>query len=308
MVNPTLYDVLGVAPDASRDEIKKAWRESADRFEPGQGGSTAQFRLFNEAAEVLLDPERRKAYDEDLPAREPTTSPAAPASGPPVAGPPVPGAAKATSVAAGATAVLEADEADRADEQASSEPVALEKAGQSEGAATGTAAEDGRRIPLVLLVVLALVAALAVGGAAYLGFQKHRAEAYQESLDRAPSAAERAAVAILSYDYESLEADRDAAAKFLTPEYRSDYVDTFDKLVQGNATETKAKVQAQVLASSAMVQTEDRDAGRIPVLLFVNQTTVSTAHSGEPQTALNRVKLDMVDVDGTWLVDSITSY
>ncbi len=62
-MNPTLYDILGVAPDASREEIRKAWREAADRFEPGEGGSTKQFRLFNEAAEVLLDPERRKEYD-----------------------------------------------------------------------------------------------------------------------------------------------------------------------------------------------------------------------------------------------------
>ena len=65
-MNPTLYDILGVAPDASREEIRNAWRDAADRFEPGEGGSTKQFRLFNEAAEVLLDPERRKAYDAQL--------------------------------------------------------------------------------------------------------------------------------------------------------------------------------------------------------------------------------------------------
>ena len=55
-MNPTLYDVLGVSPDASQEQIKTAWRDSAGRFEPGSGGSSAQFRLFNEAAEVLLDP------------------------------------------------------------------------------------------------------------------------------------------------------------------------------------------------------------------------------------------------------------
>ena len=49
-MNPTLYDILGVSEDATREEIRKAWRDAADRFEPGEGGSTKQFRLFNEAA------------------------------------------------------------------------------------------------------------------------------------------------------------------------------------------------------------------------------------------------------------------
>ena len=44
------------------------------------------------------------------------------------------------------------------------------------------------------------------------------------------------------------------------------------------------------------------------MLLYVNQTTTSTANSGQPQVALNRVQLSMVEVDGTWLVDDITSY
>jgi hypothetical protein len=44
------------------------------------------------------------------------------------------------------------------------------------------------------------------------------------------------------------------------------------------------------------------------VLLYVNQTTRSTANGGEPQVALNRVQLSMVRSGGTWLVDDITSY
>jgi Mce-associated membrane protein len=40
----------------------------------------------------------------------------------------------------------------------------------------------------------------------------------------------------------------------------------------------------------------------------VNQTTTSTANSGEPQTALNRVMFSMVREGDTWRVDDITSY
>ncbi len=80
--NPTWYDVLGVSREASPAEIKAAWRTATDKFEPGTGAG--QFRMFNEAADVLLDPERRAAYDASLdagpptPSAEPTTEPPPP--------------------------------------------------------------------------------------------------------------------------------------------------------------------------------------------------------------------------------------
>jgi Mce-associated membrane protein len=176
------------------------------------------------------------------------------------------------------------------------------------GPAEGNArTAPGRNVPLVVLVVLGVLAAVAIGVAAYLGFQARNDAAYQESLDQAPAAAERAAVAVLSYDHESLDADRDAAAKFLSSGYQKDYLKTYE-LVQQNAPELKAQVEAEVLASSAMVGSGDRDPDRVPVLLFVNQTTVSSATEGRPSVALNRVRFDMVKVDGSWLVDDITSY
>lgn len=190
-------------------------------------------------------------------------------------------------------------------------------------AAASTSSRWGRTVGWPLLGALGVLAAIAVGVAAYFVVQSEQATDYQEALDRAPAAAESAATAVLSYDWESLEADRDAAAKFLTDDYRKDYVETFDKLVSESATQTKATVEAEVLASSAMLGTPgedcegdeecvaaagERDPDRIPVLLFVNQTTTSSANTGQPPVALNRVRFDMVNVDGTWLVDGITSY
>lgn len=300
-MNPTLYDILGVAPDAGRDEIKTAWRQAADRFEPGSGGSTAQFRLFNEAAEVLLDPDRRAAYDAELASRQADPVPVGAAPGVATLTAPLPGAATtATDLGTGVSGAAD----DVAESPAAPDAVTAEEAGPAEPA---PAKQSGRSVPVAVLAVLGLLAAVVIGGAAYLGFEAKRAADYQEALDRAPAAAERAAVAVLSYDHESLEADRDAAAKFLTSGYRSDYLDTFE-LVQQNAPELKAKVEAQVLASSAMVQTGERSPNRVPVLLFVNQTTVNAARSEEPAVALNRVRFDMVKVDGTWLVDGISSY
>ena len=86
--NPTWYDVLGLDRDATPAEIKAAWRHATDRFEPGSG--SGQFRMFNDAADVLLDPERRRAYDETLTGTAASTqAPAVPAAptGPAAAGP-----------------------------------------------------------------------------------------------------------------------------------------------------------------------------------------------------------------------------
>jgi Mce-associated membrane protein len=286
-VNPTLYDVLGVSPDASGEEIRDAWREAADRFDPGQGGSTKQFRLFNEAAEVLLDPERRRAYDLALAEDEPGEAPVEETSAGRVPGPPMPGASSAAAPTPSA-------------EGAPVEPVV-----------PAPRARSGRST--TLLVVLGVLTLVAVAAAAYFGsrgwsaYQADRqAERYQQALDRAPAAAESAAAAVLSYDHRSLEADRDAAARFLTEDYREEYVQTFDQLVMESAEQTEAEVEAEVLASAPM-NSGRRDASRVPVLLFVNQTTVSNARA-EPSVALNRVRLDMVEVEGTWLVDAITSY
>ena len=54
-----LYDVLDVEPTATTDEIRTAWRTAVADLDPTE----RRFRLFNEAAEVLLDPERRARYD-----------------------------------------------------------------------------------------------------------------------------------------------------------------------------------------------------------------------------------------------------
>ena len=59
-----LYVVLGVAPDASPETIRHAYRELARHLHPdvGPGGEEA-FRTVSAAYEVLGDERRRATYD-----------------------------------------------------------------------------------------------------------------------------------------------------------------------------------------------------------------------------------------------------
>ena len=67
---PDLYQLLGVARGASREEITRAWRRRAAAEHPDRGrrdaAAPARFRALAEAYQVLGDPARRAAYDRTL--------------------------------------------------------------------------------------------------------------------------------------------------------------------------------------------------------------------------------------------------
>ena len=63
-----LYAILGVARNASPDEIKKAYRKLARKHHPdlnkGSKEAEERFKEISVAHDVLTDPEKRKLYDE----------------------------------------------------------------------------------------------------------------------------------------------------------------------------------------------------------------------------------------------------
>ena len=62
------YEVLGLDKSATKNDIKKAYRKLARKYHPDLNPNDAEaqkkFQQVNEAHEVLIDPEKRKKYDE----------------------------------------------------------------------------------------------------------------------------------------------------------------------------------------------------------------------------------------------------
>ncbi|HEX6148842.1 J domain-containing protein [Nocardioides sp.] len=253
---PNCYDVLDVEPAASNDEIREAWRAAIADLTPAD----RRFRLYNQAAEVLLDDEQRAAYDAELVAAEP---------------------------------------------EPDTEPVAEPGPELDSGAPTPPPAVEERRpstrvVPTWLIVCLAVLVAASVGLAAHLASQPSEA-AVEEATGTARTAAERAAVPLLSYDHRSLDADQEAAHDVVTSRYRSDYDDLFE-LIRENAPATRTVVEVEVVASAIVRAGDDR----AEILLFVNRPTTNKA-TQEPVVYKDQVTLTMERVGEEWLVDDLTT-
>ncbi|WP_432476512.1 J domain-containing protein [Nocardioides sp. GXQ0305] len=247
---PNWYDVLDVDPAATTDEIRDAWRASIADLTPAD----RRFRLYNQAAEVLLDPERRAAHD----------------------------------------AVLAESEA-----EPEPEPEPEPEVGPEPAPDVVREARTPRVVPTWLLVGVAVLTLLAVAATGYLWTQPS-AGAVSEAASGARNAAERAAVTVLSYDYETLEEDQEAAHELMTSSYRQKYDDLFAAAVKENAPSTQTVVDVDVLASSIVRAGQDRT----EVLLFVDRPTTNKV-TREPVVYKDQVTLTMENVDGEWLVDDV---
>ncbi len=65
-VDGDFYELLGLTPEATQEEIRQAYRRLVRTVHPDMGGSAALFRLVQQAYETLGDPTERAAYDNGI--------------------------------------------------------------------------------------------------------------------------------------------------------------------------------------------------------------------------------------------------
>ena len=217
------YDVLGVDEHAAPEEIRTAWKDSIADLSPGD----RKFRVCNEAAEVLLDPERRAAYDAEL----------------------------GIAPVADATEETPTDEAhEPADQVAEADkPV--------------KAARTLPAVPGWLIIGLAVAVLVVAGLAFWLQTSGTDDQQVETAVDEATAAARTTVPLVLSYDYKNPEASRDRALQVLTGDLKTDYADLWQKALIKNVTKAKAFAKSEVVnAGVACVSDDGRRVGVLVVV------------------------------------------
>jgi Mce-associated membrane protein len=295
-VSVSLYDLLDVGHDASAEEIRASWKASIADLDP----SDRRFRAYNQAAEVLLDPDRRAAYDAELEADDDAAPEPAPA--PVTTGGHAPAPA-ATAVAAPAGRPAAAGLRSRYDD------LKRRLARPQAATAETSTAKAGWLVPVWLLVGLFVLTLVLAGSAVWLTHDQPSDASIERGLSTAEGVAQTAVPTIFSYDYRHLDEDHDKAARYLTEDYRTQtggYDDVFDSVIKVNAPRLEAVVEAEFI-SSGIIRTGGGDLAddRVEVLVVFDQLKTNE-QVPEPQRSPAYAVVTMEKVDGDWLVDDVT--
>lgn len=311
-MSANLYDLLNVDETASVDEIRAAWKTAIADLDPTE----RRFRAYSDAAGVLLDPDKRAAYDAEL---------------------------------ATARAVEAAEQEERAQQEAQDEPDRVDLVKGGAGAATspspsddsdsgdasrpvtatdtgtGTDTEAGAATPRSgrfaagpsrgALIAAGVVAVLALTLVAWLvSLDGVRADTSPKDaaeratrLERATlaveSAAEQMVAPVLSYNYETMAADLERRREYLTPALA-------EKQAKGWPEITKEAVSQQAVVEAAPTATAltriDPDGKRATVVVYLDQRVAKKGT--EPFVLRMWATLSLVKSSGsedTWLLDDL---
>jgi Mce-associated membrane protein len=277
----SLYDLLDVDEDATPDQIRSAWKIAIADLDP----TDRRFRAYNDAAEVLLDADKRAAYDAEL-------------------------AAGRTEDEAEETA---ADQG-AGEEEAEPEPTAVEI--ETDDAETGTTPAGlpvwallvalGAAVLSIALFIVVLTWPGSVGGDSPAD-QVDGAEQAEEAGQSAVRAAEAAVPPVLSYDYRTLDADFAEAESYLTEEFAAKRTELFDQEAESGMTLREQVVAEKVVVTARVSGTGltrvSEDGDRATVVVFVDQD--SQKGSAAPRPLRMWATLSMVADGDDWLLDDI---
>ena len=109
------------------------------------------------------------------------------------------------------------------------------------------------------------------------------------------------AAALLTYDFEDLDASRDRVLARSTGKFRKEYEDAFESGLRTLLTETKASSRGTVTD----IFVGDIDDGSASSIVVANAVADGTA--GRRASLASYIQLDLVEVGGRWRVDGVTN-
>ncbi|OZD66946.1 hypothetical protein CH272_09930 [Rhodococcus sp. 05-340-1] len=155
----------------------------------------------------------------------------------------------------------------------------------------------GRRLTVAGLSVL-----LVGGGASTASlYVMNRADEEQQQARAAISdAADDGAVAVLSYRAETVDADIEHAASFLTGDFLN-YYSAFGAESIAPAAKDRGITSSATVSASSVVSSSENSA---VALVFVNQN-ITSADAPDPKAASSSLRIELTQVDGRWLISTL---
>jgi Mce-associated membrane protein len=121
--------------------------------------------------------------------------------------------------------------------------------------------------------------------------------------DDAVAPAGRAAEALLSFRYDTLEQELQSERGLMTDSYADEFLNVFPPEAQAATTDKQATVESRVLAAAPMECGVECSDDSVRVLVYLN--TETTVAGEAPEVAPNRAVMTMQEDGGEWRVAGI---
>ncbi|WP_032364630.1 hypothetical protein [Rhodococcoides fascians] len=125
-------------------------------------------------------------------------------------------------------------------------------------------------------------------------------EEQQQARSAISDAADDGAIAVLSYRAESVDADIEHAASFLTGDFLN-YYSAFGAESIAPAAKDRGITSSATVSASSVVSSSENSA---VALVFVNQNITST-DAPDPKSASSSLRIELTQVDGRWLISTL---
>ena len=160
---------------------------------------------------------------------------------------------------------------------------------------------SGRLGSLVALTVAALVFGAVFGIRGFLEWRddSNVVEAHEKATTTAASAGET----IFTYQYNELDEHLKDSKAIMTPSFGKKF-ESIAPALRNLAPQRKIQVKATVRNAAAIECGDECRSDRATILVFIDQARVADG-AKEPTVFGNRIELEMVNVDGSWLVNDI---